>query len=481
MCNSIQVEINGEHIFFLDKRILATHSNRVRNSIIKHDGKLVFNDFPGGEESFKLITSFCYNNGTIDITPSNIFLLHTSSTFMEITTLIIQTELYLESIHCITWTEFVNGLRQCQMLFPFIKNSPKFKYFLNTLLRNLALPNHLSSSSSCPSSSNSSTFRVSSNSSPESLRSNNQLDYWKLEDLSFLNIDIFEELMKSMIFLHFNHPRICSFIFHYQKLKFSLCCSQDQKCKISETNINLLSLLNGSSFSCRPLLDAFGMCLCLNMKTLEKSKLEKLLGSRLDEFKINDLIVRGKKKVALDVDLILRLVKIFLLERRINGFFMHRVKKVGLLIDLFMLEVAPDPFLKHSKFLALAMALPDYARDSHDRMYHAIDLYVKVHRGLSEEQNKKMWSVLDINKLHTATTGRNVAKNTKLLPFVRQNQFKIFINYDYGAERFSHRKEKTLEDEKRDANIAKKTQKHMSKKLRSLDECSVRSLPRLCH
>ncbi|KAK9057981.1 hypothetical protein SSX86_022821 [Deinandra increscens subsp. villosa] len=481
LCN-LQIDVNGEHLFFVDKNILADYSSRVSKLLPKlaSNSKLVFGDFPGGPESFELITRFCYNNGTIDVTPSNIFLLHSSSTFMEITTLIKQTEMYLEGIHCWTWSEFVNGLQQCHTLYPFMKNSPIFQDFLNTLVGNLTIPSY--ESSSCPSSSDSSSFRFSSShdNSPKSSRFNTLLDYWKFDDLSFLNIALFENLIKSMISLHLDHPRICSFIFHYQKAKLLLCYSHDQKCRISETNINLLSLLNGSAFSCRALLDAFGMSLSLNLRTNERLKLENFLGSRLDEFTINDLLVRGKKKAAYDVDLVLRLIKGFLVERRINGFFILRVKKLGLLVDLFMLEVAPDPLLKPAKFLALAMALPDNSRESHDRLYHAIDMYLEVHRGISEEQNTKLWSVVDLNKLSCmARTGPNLARNgnTRLLPFGKQNKVKWRVYNDIRVSRCVNK----TENKNKVLRATKDTPKFMPKKSRMLDPFSAKSLPRLCH
>ena len=55
-----------------------------------------------------------------------------------------------------------------------------------------------------------------------------------------------------------------------------------------------------------------------------------------------------------------------------------QLKKVARLMDLYIVEVAPDPCIKPSKFLALDMSLPDSARDSHDEMYHAMDIYLKV-------------------------------------------------------------------------------------------------------
>ncbi|KAL4562433.1 hypothetical protein LXL04_034636 [Taraxacum kok-saghyz] len=473
----IEVDVNGEHIFMLDKRILASYSNRVTKLLPKltDNTKLIFMDFPGGVESFELITRFCYNNGSIHITPSNIFLLHCASTFMEIPILINQTELYLEGIHCWTWSEFVNCLKQCQILFPSMKSHPSFQHFLNTLLENLSLP------SSYPSSNSSSFWFSSIDTTPKSSRSETLIEYWKFDELLFLEIDLFEKLIVSMIRLHFDHNRIWSFIFHYQKSKFFLCSSLDQKCKLSETTINLLSLINGSSFSCRALLDAFGTSLSLDLKNPERLKLENLLGSRLDEFKIDDLLVPGKRNGVFDVDLTLRLIKIFLLERRIYGFFPYRAKKVGFLVDLFMIEVAPDPFLKPSKFMALGMALPDFSRESHDRIYHAIDLYLQVHRGFSEDQCTKIWSVLDFNKLSMLTRGLHVARNTGFLPFLKQNMFKTLLIKNLVVQKFPQCVKNTRKYDKPPAKITLDARRFMPKRSRMIDPCNAKSLPRLCH
>ncbi|XP_023734187.1 BTB/POZ domain-containing protein At3g22104 [Lactuca sativa] len=473
----IEVDVNGEHIFIIDKRILSSYSNRVSKLSTKLTGytKLKFNDFPGGAESFELITRFCYNNGSIHITPSNIFLLHCGCTFMEIPIMITQTELYLEGIHYLTWSEFVIGLKQCQILFSTMNTHPCFQEFLKTLLGNLSLP------SSYPSS-NSSSFRFSSSdTTPKSSRSETLLDCWKFDDLIFLEIDLFEKVIESMILLHFEHPRICSFIFHYQKSKFFLCSSRDEKCKLSETTINLLSSLNGSSFSCRELLDAYGTSLSLSMRTPERLKLEAFLGSRLDEFRIDDLLVRGKKKLVFDVDLTLRLIKVFLLERRVFGFFPHRAKKVGFLVDLFMIEVAVDPFLKPSKFIALGMALPDFSRESHDRIYHAIDLYLQVHRGFNEDQCTKIWSILDFNKVSTITSGLHLVRNTNFLPFLKQNKFKTLLFHDFVFHKFHQYVKNTTKSEKPGAKGVLHARRFTPKRSRIIEPCNVKSLPRLCH
>ncbi|KAL0444142.1 UNVERIFIED_CONTAM: BTB/POZ domain-containing protein [Sesamum latifolium] len=68
-------------------------------------------------------------------------------------------------------------------------------------------------------------------------------------------------------------------------------------------------------------------------------------------------------------------------------------------MDLYLAEVAPDPHLKPSTFLALITALPESARDSCDRVYRAMSLYLEVHSGLSDEQKMKVCSGLNYEKL----------------------------------------------------------------------------------
>lgn len=52
--------------------------------------------------------------------------------------------------------------------------------------------------------------------------------------------------------------------------------------------------------------------------------------------------------------------------------------KVGQLMDKYLAEIAADAYLKPSKFLALAESLPDYARQSDDGLYRAVDIFLEV-------------------------------------------------------------------------------------------------------
>uniref|UniRef100_A0A0E0RCY8 NPH3 domain-containing protein n=1 Tax=Oryza rufipogon TaxID=4529 RepID=A0A0E0RCY8_ORYRU len=89
------------------------------------------------------------------------------------------------------------------------------------------------------------------------------------------------------------------------------------------------------------------------------------------------------------------------------------VLKVGRLMDGYLAEIAPDPYLKLQKFMALIELLPDYARIVDDGLYRAIDIYLKAHPSLTESECKKMCKLIDCQKL-SQDASRHAAQNDRL-------------------------------------------------------------------
>ncbi|CAK9142635.1 unnamed protein product [Ilex paraguariensis] len=423
-CCNLEVDVNGQETFLVDKKILASFSCRLNKLFEKSRGatknlKVIFHDFPGGAEGFELIATFCYNNGRIDITPSNIFLLHCAANFMEMNvdsrgklSLSRQIKKYFEGIHFWTWSKFVVGLKQCQDLFLVMNSSHMLQEFLDCLVGRLVLPYDASPYTS---SSDRSSFQFSGDISLDSMRNYSSQTLWWFEDLVFLDTDLFEKVIGTMLSHKFNHTTLSSFIFYYRKSRF-VGASILERCKITETVISLLCLLDESSISCRGLFETFRVDLNLKISKCCKIKLESLIGPQLDQATLDDLLVPPPpwKKYAYDVNLILRLLKVFLLDSS-KIFSQNQLKKIAGLMDLYMAEVAPDRCLKLSKFVALAMALPDSARDSHDGVYRAMDMYLEVHNGLCEEEKIRLCCALNYDKLSPGTLGQ-LAQNTKFPP-----------------------------------------------------------------
>ena len=82
--------------------------------------------------------------------------------------------------------------------------------------------------------------------------------------------------------------------------------------------------------------------------------------------------------LAYNVNLVIRLVRLFVDINGSDGLSLQKVKRVGRLIDKYLREISPDQNLKISKFLGVAECLPDSARDCYDGVYKAIDIYLEV-------------------------------------------------------------------------------------------------------
>lgn len=109
-------------------------------------------------------------------------------------------------------------------------------------------------------------------------------------------------------------------------------------------------------------------------------EIEKRIAWQLDQASLKELMIPAFSHTCgtlLDVALVQRLVKRFLTldEAAKSGAALAKVAK---LIDCYLAEAAVDANMTLSEFIALGGALPSHARASDDRLYRAVDTYLKV-------------------------------------------------------------------------------------------------------
>ncbi|KAK9084953.1 hypothetical protein Sjap_025364 [Stephania japonica] len=407
-CN-LEIDVNGQEIFWVNKRIIASYSGRLRKLFGKSIGKLgnakvIFHDFPGGAESFELMARFCYDNAKTMLTPSNICVLHCVAQYMEMTkgvgsaqNLVELTEKSLEELGFWSWSELLAASKQCQEYIPIAESSGVLKRVLDSLVRRLV---SFSDESAATSSPESSALRFSCDTrSTESLKNSFYRVNWWFEELAVLEPVLIEKVINTMVCQKLDHVMISKFLFYYHKCKSSRA-NTDLKRKITESVIDMLFSLDHSSVPCKSLFGILRMSLSLNISKSSRNKIESMIGLQLDQATLDNLLVPSPQGMnsLYDVNLILRLLKSFLLEGR-TWASSDRLKKVSNLMDLYIAEVAPDSCLKPSKFVALVNALPDSARNSYDAIYRAMDMYLEVHSGLSEEEKMKICCTLNYEKL----------------------------------------------------------------------------------
>ncbi|MBA0720405.1 hypothetical protein Golax_008027 [Gossypium laxum] len=441
VCCDLEVDVNGEEVFMVDKKTLASFSKRfggLFGNSMDNSGnlKVVFHDFPGGAVGFELIARFCYNNGRTQITPASVVLLNCAAQFMEMESdghrpsLLNQTKKSLDGISFWSWSELLVALKECQdLLLSPSKPSLILDKVLDCVVGRLVSP---IVASPYTSSSENSSFQCSCDTrSSYSTRNNSSQVSWWFEDLLFLNIDLIDKVIKLMICQHFDHATITKFLFCYQRSRF-VTATPTEKCRIMEVIINLLSLLDRNSLSCKHLFDMFRVASSLeNISKHCKSVLDTLIGSQLDQATIDFLLVPPprKKHYMYDMNLVLRLVNAFQNELNCCSSLV-RLRKVASLLDSYLVEVSADSYLTPTKFAALVLLLPDSARESHDRLFQAIDIYLQVHGGICEAEKMRICSALNYAKLSTDAL-RHLARNSK---FPSRIAIQGFINQQSKLE-----------------------------------------------
>ncbi|KAK4254036.1 hypothetical protein QN277_009468 [Acacia crassicarpa] len=428
-CCDLEVDVNGEATFMVNKNVLSSFSSKCSKLFGNFKGinevlKVIFNDFPGGAHGFELILRFCYSSTKkMVITPSKIVLLYCAAHFMEMhcdgpsgtPNLITQIENFLEEgIHLWTWFELLEALRQCQECSISSKSySTILDRIVDHLIERLVILPSISSPYTC--SSNRSSFQFScETSSNSSWRNNCSGPSWWFEHLLFLKAGLIDKIVRAMISHDFDHALVSNFLFYYHKLNCAGAAKSKKKStETTEVVINLLSLLDKRCLALKDLFSLYqnGFRLRL-MSSCCRSQIESLIGALLDQGTIDYLLLpppKGMNHVAFDVNFVLRLAQVFVAEGDF-GISLAKLKRVAKTMDSFLIEVAPDRHLQASEFAELITVLPDVARESHDQLYLAMDIYLKVHKGLTEKEKMSICCALNHEKL-SAELLRNLTRN----------------------------------------------------------------------
>ncbi|KAI7724703.1 hypothetical protein M8C21_004580 [Ambrosia artemisiifolia] len=172
----LQVHINGQQTFYIHEKTISRFSSKLRKLIKKEKKRtqirktgIEIHDFPGGSDGFELFSRFCYNNGEINITVSNVSLLHCFAVFLSMNdTLVPKTTDLFNHISDWSFTDVRDCLKSCT---PFITYADSFG-IIDKLISNLIIKitqhsdsnnllNPSSSSSSSPDSTGKSGFGLS--------------------------------------------------------------------------------------------------------------------------------------------------------------------------------------------------------------------------------------------------------------------------------------------------------------------------------
>ncbi|KAK2979723.1 hypothetical protein RJ640_023433 [Escallonia rubra] len=437
----LQIHVSRQQTFFLNEKIISKYSGKLRKIIkqekrrtqIRNSG-IEIDEFPGGPDGFELVSRFCYNHGTISITVSNVSLLHCCALFLGMTekvspcNLLEQTETFLEGMFYWSWSEILISLKSCESFFLYADSSGLVQKLMFSLLAKIAQNSDVngffasSSSSSSFSSDTASGFRLSSSAkaTPDYRKA------WWFDEMTILPPVIVESFVKSLggYGSENNSLVLTRFLLHYLKTAaqskgVNNNFNPSDYGGLADTAVYGVILLGKSAFSCRGLFWVLRIVSGFGLSRDCRNGLERLIGGMLDLATLDDLLVSGHNGGVYDVNLVLRLIKVFVHSFESNSDNKkgcgRQMSKVGRLIDRYLGEIAPDHSLKISKFLAVATSLADCARNCFDGVYRAIDIYLESHPTLSLEERSRLCRCLKYEKLSLEAC-KDLAKNPRIPP-----------------------------------------------------------------
>ncbi|KAK8456415.1 hypothetical protein SEVIR_3G019700v4 [Setaria viridis] len=348
--------------------------------------------------------------------------------------LLAQAEAFVNGLYYWTWADVLTAVKSCEpfaaaadasgllerlisALFSKITASPETP----TAIAAVGTPNR--SSSSCSSSPDTVGFgRSSSTKTPESMWPCVGREWW-FDDMTSLSPQTIEKVMRVLGCYGIENKNLIltRFLLHYLRAATRrpalVLCKEATLAGLADTAVHGVALVGGTAFSCRGLFWVLRIVSAVGLSKECRHKLERLMGLMLDHATLDDLLVSGDDGGVYDVNLVMRLVRVFVGSEEEADAPSQRMRKVGRLIDKYLGEISPDHALKVSKFLAVAESLPDSARDCYDGVYRALDIYLESHPALSLEDRTTLCRCLNYEKL-TLEACKDLAKNRRIPPGV---------------------------------------------------------------
>ena len=395
----------GDSSSFILQKIISKYCGKLKR-ILNHQKRchvkslrIRINDFPGGPDGFELVSRFCYNNGSISITVANVPLLYCCAIYLGMNeevfsnNLLQQTETFLEGIYHWRWNDILVSLMSCELVYAYADCYGLLERIICAVLAKITQNSDVNLLTSCSSSSSYSSpesnsgKRISSSSkaTPEKMRSTLPSKAWWFDDLATLPPKIIEKLFQCIgaYKTDNNNLILTRFLLHYLRritqTRVVDCRNSSEYAALAETAAYGVIFVGKETFSCRGLFWVLRIVSGFGLSRGCRNELENLIGGVLEQATLDDLLVSGHDMgVCYDVNLVIRLVRLFVDINGSDEVSLQKLKRVGRLIDKYLREISPDQNLKISKFLGVAECLPDPARDSFDGVYRAIDIYLEV-------------------------------------------------------------------------------------------------------
>ncbi|CAN1161379.1 BTB/POZ domain-containing protein DOT3 [Linum perenne] len=334
--------------------------------------RILIKNLPGGSETFELITKFCYG-WKINLTPTNIAAIYSAANFLEMNNDMAEQDqggnLISKAETFLTYLLMSSSWRDLFRIFESCRSIPYWARELGVLDR--------------------SSKALASRVCMEIEGCGRGANWW-LEEVTSLRIDCFVRVVESM-------KREGMALESLKVAIEGLMRLLPEQETLVPCNILLPLLRLGTSVRANP-----------ELLMMIEARVVRKLGS----CKVSDLFVRNSTGDFLyDVEIVVKVVRAYVPCVASNPTL--GLLTVGRLVDEYLCVVSRDTMLSVNDFLSLVDALPGDGRCCHDRLYRAIDLYLKVHPWLTDEERTYLCRAMDYHKLSREAQS-HATKNERL-------------------------------------------------------------------
>ncbi|GLT46712.1 hypothetical protein SLA2020_204520 [Shorea laevis] len=387
-------------------------------------------DIPGGEEAFELCAKFCYGI-TINLSAHNVVPAFCAAKFLRMTesiekgNFVLKLEAFFNSCVLEGWKDSIATLQTTVKLPEWSENLGITKKCIDSIVERILTPPAQVSWSFTYTRPG---YKKRHQSVPK--------DWWT-EDISDLDIDLFRCIVNAVKSTYIFPPQLIGEALHVYACRWlpdttkggapeSSEAQTDiylaRKLRILESILNMIPS-DRESVSVGFLLRLLSIANYLGSSTVVKTELVRKAGLKLEEATVGDLLFPSQSasgQLIYDTDLVAAVLEGYSIVWRRqspapleSSPFLKSIRNVGKLIDSYLQVVAKDAELPVQKLVSLAEALPDIARQDHDGLYKAINIYLKEHPDISKAEKKRLCRILDCRKLSPEVRAHAV-KNERL-------------------------------------------------------------------
>ncbi|CAJ2630437.1 unnamed protein product [Trifolium pratense] len=432
LASDIVVSI-GDMKFYLHKFPLISKSSHLQKLISLNNeeniDEIQISDIPGGASAFEICAKFCYGM-TVTLNAYNVIATRCAAEYLgmheniEKGNLLYKIDVFLNSSIFRSWKDSIIILQTTKSMLPLDEEQKVVTRCIESIANKASVDvSKVDWSYSYNRKKLPEENGIESN--QNGVRTRHVPKDWWVEDLSELEVDMYESVIKNIITKEIQTNDVIGEAlkaYAYRKLphfsKGMVPCGDVSKHRlIVETIVKLLPSEKGS-VSCRFLVKLLKAAIFVESEDRIKEELVKRIGQQLEEASVNDILIRAPdgETTMYDVSIVQNIVREFLMKdhnseiESVEGGKLEGIRKPGILsdasklmvaklIDSYLAEIAKDPNLPLSDFVNLAELVSNISRPAHDGIYRAIDTYLKEHPGINKGEKKRICKLMDCRKL----------------------------------------------------------------------------------